>query len=103
MPVYQPSGGIGMTGGILWKQTEIDLGPLPVYDSNVTIYDNDVKSSSIVSAYMSGAQPTGKDADEVQMDFYKMIAYPEHGRFVLYIRGLEGYLHDKFKIIYSVG
>lgn len=105
MPVYQPSriATSNSTGLQPLKQIEIDLGPTPVYDSTILVSDSSVTPSSIVSVQMSGAAPTGKDADEVSMDTYELQATPGNGNFLLYIKGQEGYLHDKFKILYTVG
>jgi len=85
-----------------YKQTEVDFGSTPVDNASFTITDAQVTASSIVSCWLSGATPTSKDQDELEMDALFMEALPGAGSFSLYIRGLEGYVSDKFKINYLI-
>jgi len=41
---------------------------------------------------------TGKDLDEVEMDQLEVLIGPGSGSFNIFARGMEGYVHDKFKI-----
>lgn len=87
----------------LAKQTEVDFGTTPVEDATFTVADDQVKATSHISAWLSGDTPTGKDADEVGMDALLIVATPSGaGNVSLYIRGLEGYVADTFKIDYVV-
>jgi predicted RecA/RadA family phage recombinase len=84
-------------------QTEIDFGTTPVESATFTIADAQVSSASNVTAWIAGDAPTGKDADEIGMDDIFLSASASGGNITLFVRGLEGYLHDKFKVNYMVG
>lgn len=83
--------------------TEVDFGSTPLSEQTFTITDASVSGTSKIIAWMSGLTPTGKDQDELEMDSFWVEANPGTGNFTLYIRGLEGYLADKFKVLYMVG
>lgn len=85
------------------KLIEVDLGLIPVSEATFFVLDQSVTTSSLIQVNMSGITPTGKDADEVSMDSFMLLATPMSGKFKLYIRGLEGSIHGKFKVVYSVG
>lgn len=90
-------------GNAVQKLVEIDLGPLPIYETTINIIDPEIMATNSVAVSMSNEIPTGKDPDEVSMDSYALYAFAKNGSFDLYIRGLEGYISDTFKIIYSIG
>lgn len=99
MPIF----GGQLSSSVTQKVVEIDVGSLPVYDATILVTDPAVLTTSNVAVTVSGIAPTGKDVDDVYMDSFDVKATPSSGSFQVYIRGLEGYIHDKFKIIYSVG
>lgn len=93
----------GGGGGALLKLAEINVGAQAVYEATVTVMDADVSASSTLLSAISGATPTGKDADEVGMDSFVLLATAGAGQVTFYIRGLEGYIHDTFKVAYQIG
>ncbi len=91
-------------GGASVTETEVDFGSTPVGEiAAFTITDASVTGASIIMVCLSGAAPTGKDQDELEMDSFHMWALPGSGEFSLYMRPLEGYVADKFKVNYIVG
>jgi hypothetical protein len=95
--LYNPPGGVAMT------QVELDLGTTPVHEATVNTVDATVNTASKIIWSMSGIAPTGKDEDEIGMDSYTIIPIPRAGSIDWYVRGQEGYIHDKFKLEYVVG
>src|ERR1700741_1143891 len=91
------------SGGGGGKQTEIDFGALPVSEASFTITDADVTATSKITGNIAYEAPTGKDLDEVEMDALDLKFAPGNGQFTLYVKGLEGYVADKFKVNYQVG
>lgn len=90
-------------GGSFVKTVTVDLGPLPVHEFTVTVPDTDVLANLKIIAVVSGTPPVGKDADEIGMDSYQLTATPGPGQVTFYLRGLEGYLSDKFNLAYQIG
>jgi len=84
------------------KQTEIDFGATPVDNATFIIVDAAVTTGSRITAKVAYEAPTGKDLDEVEMDMLELLCGPGSGQFTLFARGMEGYVHDKFKINYAV-
>lgn len=84
-------------------QTEVDLGDLPVSESSFTVVNSIVTISSKITGSVAYETPTGKDLDEVEMDAIDLKFGPGNGQLTILIKGLEGYLHNKFKINYSIG
>ena len=93
--------GLPIAGNV--KQTEIDFGATPVSEASFTIVDTDVSSSSQIIGTVAYEAPTGKDLDELEMDGLDLKFGAGSGQFTLYVRGLDGYLADTFKINYLVG
>lgn len=91
------------TASVNIKQTEVDFGTTPVAEQSFTITDADVSASSQLIGWIAYEAPTGKDLDEMEMDAIDVKLGPGVGQFTAYIKGLEGYLHDKFKLNYLVG
>lgn len=87
----------------LAKQVEVDFGATPVEDATFTVADDQVKTTSHIDCWLSGDTPTGKDADEIGMDALLIAATPlSAGNISIYVRGLEGYVADTFKLDYVV-
>lgn len=85
------------------KQTEIDFGVTPVAEKSFTITDTSVLVTSQLIGNVAYESPTDKDLDELEMDSLDLQFAPGAGQFILYARGLDGYIADKFKINYLVG
>jgi hypothetical protein len=103
-----PPGATGATGpagggGANIKQTEIDFGTTPVSEASFVIADVDVTAGSQLIGSVAYEAPTGKDLDELEMDGLDLKFAPGSGSFTLYVRGMDGYVADKFKINYLVG
>ncbi len=85
------------------KQTEIDFGTTPVAEKSFTITDASVLVTSQLIGNVAYEAPTNKELDELEMDSLDLKFSPGAGQFILYARGLDGYISDKFKINYLVG
>ena len=85
------------------KQIEIDFGSLPVSEKEFVIIDSDVSPNNQVTGWIAYEAPTGKDLDELTMDSIDLKFSSGTGQFKIYAIGLNGYLHDKFKINYTLG
>ena len=88
--------------GAVVKQTEIDFGATPISEKEFTIVDSDVLITSKLIGNIAYEAPTGKDLDELEMDAIDLKFQAGVSLFKIYAKGLEGYLHDKFKINYIV-
>jgi hypothetical protein len=85
------------------KQTEIDFGPMPVSEAEFTVTDVDVTASSQIMGSVAYEAPTGKDLDELEMDALDLKFAPGSGTLTIRAKGMDGYVHDKFKLNYLVG
>lgn len=85
------------------KQVEVDFGVVPKSEASFVIVDVDVSVGSHIIGSVAYEAPTGKDLDELEMDSIDLKFAPGAGQLTIYIIGLLGYLHDKFKINYLVG
>ncbi len=85
------------------KQTEIDFGATPISEKSFTITDTSVLVTSQLIGNVTYEAPTDKELDELEMDSLDLKFAPGDGQFILYARGLDGYIADKFKINYLVG
>lgn len=85
-------------------QTEVDFGALPVYTGTFTVTDANVSATSQIIAQMAYEAATDKDLDETEMDYLDIRCAPGVGQFTMFIDSRDSsYLHDKFKINYTVG
>lgn len=84
-------------------QTEIDFGATPISEASFTITDANVTASSKIVAMVAYVAPTGKDLDEIECDELDIKCGNGSGTFPMYVKGMEGYVHDKFKINYIIG
>lgn len=103
MPVINPGGGSSTPGTVNVKQTEVDFGTTPLAEAEFTVVDAEVSGTSQLIGTIAYEAPTGKDLDELEMDAIDVRFAPGAGSFVVRVKGLEGYLHDKFKINYLIG
>jgi hypothetical protein len=90
-------------GGAAVKQVEIDFGPLPVAEASFLITDASVTPTSHIIGNVAYEAPTGKDLDEIEMDELDLKFGPGSGAFILYARGRDGYVADKFRVSYAIG
>lgn len=93
------------TSGITLTQTEVDFGTTPLYTKTFTIADSNVTSTSKFLGGLAYDAPTGKSLDELDMDQIEVkfgLGQEALGSFNIVVTGLNGYLHDKFKINYVV-
>lgn len=81
-------------------EEEIDLGTTPVAEASVNIVNASIDASSKIIGGVAYLAPTGKDLDELEMDAIELKFEPGVGSFNVKVKGLEGYLSDKFKIWY---
>ena len=85
------------------KQAEVDFGSVPVWEASFLISDASVSAGSHLVGNVAYVAPTGKDLDEMEMDNLDLKFAPGTGEFTIYARGLDGPIHDKFKINYLCG
>ena len=91
------------TASVSITETEIDIGTTSVEDFTATVTDAGVSSSSKILVTGSGNAPTGKDADEVEMDKLDCTVLPGTGSFDLHCIAVPGPVHGMFKVFYTVG
>lgn len=91
------------SSGATFKQTEVDFGTTPVSEASFAVTDASVGTASKILAQVAYEAPTGKDLDELEMDTLDIKCAPGAGTLTMYIKSLEGYVADKFKINYVVG
>ena len=82
-------------------ETEIDIGTMPIIEASISVIDTGVSTLSKIIGGMAYKAPTGKDLDELEMDAIEVKFEPLAGSFNVKIKGLEGYIADKFKIWYA--
>lgn len=87
---------------LIAKQAEIDAGATPLDEVEVVVSDTDITAASHVFASVSFDTPTGKDADDVPMDTYVVLAYEAAGQVTMRLRSLDGPVHDKYLINYLI-
>lgn len=83
-------------------EIEVDFGSIPTRTKVFTVVDAAVSISSHIIAVQSGNAPTGKSADEVEMDPITFAALPGSGSFKLIASTLMGPVVGKFKVNYKI-
>lgn len=115
--VVQPGAPAGPATGALWydtdepeppvavveKQTEIDFGTSSRGSGTFTVVDAAVSAFSRILATQAGDAPTGRSADENEMDPLVISAQPAAGQFTLYVTPLHGPVQGKYKVNYLIG
>lgn len=91
------------TGFLGCGMAQVDVGPVPVDSANLTITDARVHPASVVLAQVSGVPPEDKDPDEIPMDLYQLFTTAGDGEIRCVLRGLQGYIADKFIVVYFLG
>lgn len=82
--------------------TELDFGATPRISFVATVNDTRVTTASSVTMLQSGIAPTGKSADENEMDALVCRCLPAAGSFTAYIDSMFGPVIGKFKFHYVV-
>lgn len=101
MPVKSINGLLIATGSVSITETEIDVGATPVAEASISVADTGITTSSKIIGGLAYVAPTDKDLDELEMDAIELKFEPLAGSLNVHIKGLEGYLADKFKIWYT--
>jgi hypothetical protein len=89
--------------GYITKQVEVDFGTSPTNYMTFTIYDTDVSPNSLLFPTQAGNAPTGKSADENEMDPMIFSATPNAGQFTLIASTKDGPVVGNFKVNYGIG
>jgi len=85
------------------KQTEVDFGSIAISEQIFTILDSDINVDKKIVAELAYDSPTNKDLDETEMDYLNIRCSAGDGFFKMFITSNDGsYLHDKFKINYTL-
>ena len=79
---------------------ELDFGALPVREGKFAVNDTRVTATSNVLMLQSGQAPTGKSADENELDAIDCRCTPAPGQFTAYLSSLFGPVSGKFKFGY---
>jgi len=95
-----PGGGVGT---VTITEVEVDVGTIPVYETHATVVDASVTGTSKIIVTQSGAAPTGRQADENEMDGITANATPGAGSFVLQLNARPGPISGKYKFNYLLG
>jgi hypothetical protein len=95
--------GSGGTGSGTVTETEVDFGTTPTRHKSFTITDAGVTAASNIVAVQSGKAPTGKSADENEMDSLLFNCDPATGTFTLRGFAKDGPVVDKYKVNYIAG
>jgi len=85
------------------KQIEINFGITPRRSMTFVITDPDVTTSSLLFPTQAGNAPTGRSADENEMDPIIFSATPYNGYFVLIASTLKGPVIGNYKVNYGIG
>lgn len=89
--------------GYVTKQVEINFGTTPRRSMTFMITDADVTTNSLLFPTQAGDAPTGRSADENEMDPMIFSATPYNGYFILIASTLKGPVRGNYKINYGIG
>ena len=93
----------GGSGSFSATEVEIDFSYPPQRSKSFTIMNATVTTNSKILVTQSGNAPTGKNADDNEMDALTFSAVPGTGQFTLFATGVEGKVGGAFKVLYAVG
>lgn len=85
------------------QQTEVDFGTVPTDTKTFTVTAGAIVGTEQINATQSGDAPTGRSADENEMDTLQVSARAASGSIVFIVRALDGPVVGKYKINYLVG
>ena len=83
-------------------EIEVNVSYPPIRTKTFTIVAAAVTTGSKILAYQSGNAPTGKNADDNEMDPFICSATPGNGQFTLILSGIEGMIAGPFKVLYTL-
>lgn len=89
------------TASVAITETEIDVGTTPVAEASIAVTDAGISTSSKIIGGVAYKAPTNKDLDELEMDALEIKFEPATGSVNVHIKGLEGYIADKFIVWYT--
>jgi hypothetical protein len=94
----------GNAGGGQINEIEVNFGNTPVMEKMFNIIDAAVTATTKIIAVQSGSAPTGKNADDNEMDVIHFTAFPKTGNFDLYATVISGFKVGGFyKVLYTTG
>jgi hypothetical protein len=88
------------TASVAITEVEIDCGTTPLLETIINVVNTGITAASKIIGGIAYKAPTGKDLDELEMDALDLKFEPVSGSFNVHIKGLEGYISDKFIIWY---
>lgn len=88
--------------GASWTQVEVDFGPIPRYVVTSSITDASVSATTKINIWQAGVAPTGKTADENEMDGLICNANPGTGTFTLRAFAVPGPITGKYIFWYTI-
>lgn len=89
------------TASVSITETEIDVGTTPVAEAAIFVSDVLLDANSKIIGGVAYKAPTGKELDELEMDALEIKFEPWEAGLYVHIKGLEGYIADKFIIWYT--
>lgn len=84
-------------------EAEIDFGSIAKKVQKFNIINAAVSTTSKILANMSGATPTGKQADELEFDCLNFIPISKNGSFDVIAHSINGLVKGTFKFNYQIG
>lgn len=88
------------TGSVTGVEVELDFGTVATRAQSFTISDALVSATSLIIMTTSGNAPTGRSADETQMESFTVSCLPSLGSFNATINSLQGAVVGKYKFNY---
>ena len=86
------------------KTVVIDFGSTPTYENRFTITDTAILEGSHIMAQIAYEPTTGRDADEVEMEPFTLMAGPNGaGSMFLFLTARDGPVDGKYKVSYLIG
>lgn len=95
---------LATSGGVIVNEVEVNFGYPPMRESTFIITDAAVTPASRILAQQSGAAPTGKNADDNEMEKFVCTARAGAGSFMLHCAVIEGIrLAGRYRVSYLKG
>jgi hypothetical protein len=85
-----------------WTNVDVDFGTVAKRAVTQSVTDAAVSSSSKIILQQLGIAPSGRQADEAEMDSLLCRAIPASGSFKLICTSLEGSTHGTHRVVYQV-
>ena len=103
LPVGDTVVGAGGGGSATVYEVEVDFGATSVKSKTFTVTDAGVSPGMKIVVTQSGNAPTGRSADENEMDVLIGRAFAGTGQFKLFVDCLTGMVSGKYKFNYMIG